>query len=400
MISTNKALSLVSKSVKEIGSEYIYTNNSLGRFLYTSIRAKINSPPFDMSAMDGYAVKLSKADKTKKKIYKIINEVFAGDNVLCQIKDNEAVRIYTGGKLPKGANAIIIQENVKKIDNKTFSCDEKTIFNQYIRKKGKDFKNNKMLLKKGHKINARDIGLLISSGIKKIKVYKKPNVILIATGNELVKTKESLSGSQIYASSLYMLKNLLNIYGANCIKTKILKDDEKVIKKYFSEIKNCDLIISTGGVSVGKKDLIIKSLEFIGFKKKFWKVSIKPGKPILFGFYKNIPLFGLPGNSVSTYVCFIIFVLEAIHSMFKVNNSIRNENKAVLLETILNNSNRETYLRGIYKFINSKIYVSPLKEQDSSLLNNLSISNCLIKIPAIKKTLKKNQSVNIIKIDY
>tara|TARA_B100002052_G_C15723751_1_gene525410 strand:- start:307 stop:903 length:597 start_codon:yes stop_codon:yes gene_type:complete len=187
-----------------------------------------------------------------------------------------------------------------------------------------------------------------------------------------------------------MLKELVNCSNSHCKVLKIIKDDEISIKNNISDLKKMDLIVTTGGVSVGKKDLVKKCLEDLGMKIKFWKVKVKPGKPILFGLLNNIPVFGLPGNPVSSYVCFIIFVMEAIKKLLPCDTNYIIKSKARPLYKFVNNSERETYFRGNFFTKNNKKYVNIIENQDSSLMKNLSLANCLVKVPAKKIALKND----------
>ena len=395
MISIEKALSIIKNNTNYISSEIIPVEKSIGRTLTNNIKSTMSSPPFDMSAMDGYAIKLNNSSNLLKP-FQVIDEVFAGGNNDIKINKQEAIRIFTGGKIPKGANIVIIQENVKILNNNKILINQTDFKNTFVRKKGQDYKKGTRLLKKGKKINSRDIGLLLSSGINEITAYRNPKVVVIATGNELLAPNKKLINNKIYASSLYMLKNLLQLSGTKCIALKIIKDDKNLIKKYINGLKKIDIIITTGGVSVGKKDLVKNALNDIGMKTKFWKVLIKPGKPILYGKIKHIHVFGLPGNPVSTYVCYLLFVLENISRMKGQKNNFLKKEKAILQENLANNSIRETYYRGKYLISGNEVLVSTLKNQDSSLLNNLSLANCLIKIPPNHKNIKKGNFVDII----
>ncbi len=396
MITVQEAISIIKSSVKPVNTEHIDVFKSNGRILASEIKATINSPPFNMSSMDGYAIKTNK--KVFIRQYNITNEIFAGDNKNIKISVNEAIRVFTGSRVPNGTNRVIIQENCKKINNSEIvvSLNEKD--ENYIRKKGQDFKKGSTLLKKYHKVNPRDIGLLVSSGIKRILVYKRPKIAIFATGNELKDINKKIKDGQIYASSIYMLKEFVNFTNSYCQTLKIIKDDANTIINSIKKLKNIDLIITTGGVSVGKKDLVKKSLESLGMKTKFWKVKIRPGKPILYGTLKNIPFFGLPGNPVSSYVCFVVFVLEAIKKLSPMNEELIKKSQAYPLKKIINNSSRETYFRGQF-FVKKNIkYVSIFDNQDSSLMKNLSLANCLVKVNA-KKTIYPKNSIEIIELN-
>ena len=388
MITVSQAVSIIKSSVVPLKTEYINLENAMDRILAADVKSKADSPPFDMSSMDGYAVKINKNFNQTK--FKVIHEIFAGDNKNFKVMKSQTIRVFTGSKMPSGANRVIIQENCKIINKSEITVKINNSDELYIRKKGQDFKKGALILKKKHQVNSRDIGLLVSSGIKKVLVFKKPKIAIIATGNELVNIDKKVGKGQIYASSLYMLKELVNGCNSSCKALKIVRDNEISIKRNISNLKKMDLIITTGGVSVGKKDLVKKCLEDLGMKTKFWKVKVKPGKPVLFGLLNSIPVFGLPGNPVSSYVCFIIFVIEAIKRLLPYDTNFITKSKAYPLNKFINNSERETYFRGNFFTKNNKRYVNIFKNQDSSLMKNLSIANCLVKIPAKKVTLKND----------
>ncbi|MAH89536.1 MAG: hypothetical protein CMJ06_05835 [Pelagibacterales bacterium] len=395
MITVQQAVSIIKSSVKQVKTEYIDAINSNSRVLASEIKAIIDSPPFDMSSMDGYAIKAKKNNFTDH--YKVSSEIFAGDNKKVNISYNEAIRVFTGSRIPKGTNRVIIQENCKEINKSEIIVNYNKKDDLFIRKKGQDFKKGSQLLKKFHRINPRDIGLLVSSGVKKVLVYKKPKIAILATGNELISINKKINESQIYASSIFMLKEFINYTNSYCTKLKIIKDDQKEIINTIKNLKNVDLIITTGGVSVGKKDLVKKSLESLGMQTKFWKVKVRPGKPILFGTLKNIPFFGLPGNPVSSYVCFIVFVLEAIKKLSPATQLLIKKSKAYPLKKIANNSFRETYFRGKFYIKNSTKFVNIFDNQDSSFMKTLSLSNCLVKINA-NKTVCPHDLIEIIEL--
>ncbi len=386
MITVNQAVSIIKSSVVQLKTEYINVQDAFNRILAADIKSKADSPPFDMSSMDGYAVKINKNLNQNK--FKVIHEIFAGDNKNFKVLESQTIRVFTGSKMPLGANRVIIQENCKITNKSEITAKINNSDELYIRKKGQDFKKGTLILKKKHQVNSRDIGLLVTSGIKKVLVFKKPKIAIVATGNELINVDKKIGKGQIYASSLYMLKELVNACNSSCKALIIIKDNEISIKNNISNLKKMDLIITTGGVSVGKKDLVKKCLEDLGMKTKFWKVKVKPGKPILFGLLNGTPVFGLPGNPVSSYVCFIIFVMEAIKKLLPsdVNHVIKS--KAHPVNKFINNSERETYYRGSFFNENNKKYVNIFKNQDSSLMKNLSLANCLVKVPAKKTALK------------
>ena len=388
MITVQQAVSIIKSSVKQVKTEYIDVLNANGRILASVIKAFNDNPPFDMSSMDGYAIKVRKKTFTNK--FTVTNEVFAGDNIKADISFSEAVRVFTGSRVPNGTSRVIVQEDCKEVNNSEIIVNYNQKDELFIRKKGQDFKKGSKLFNKFHRINPRDIGLLVTAGVKKVLVYKKPKIAILATGNELVTINKKINEGKIYASSLYMLKELVHFTNSYCKTLKIIKDDEKTIINSIKKLKNVDMIITTGGVSVGKKDLVKKSLESLGMQTKFWKVKVRPGKPILYGTFKKIPFFGLPGNPISSYVCFIVFVLEAIKKLSPATNELIKRSKAYPIIKISNNSFRETYFRGKYYVKGNTKYVNIFDNQDSSLMKNLSLSNCLVKISAKKSVFPQN----------
>ena len=391
MISVNKALSIIKKFKYSIGVEYISPDKAIGRITSENILSKADNPPFNMSAMDGYAV----FNKPIDNIYNVVDEIYAGNPVNRKIKKNQAVRVFTGSKLPSGTKSVIIQENIKILPGGSIlHTDNNFRTGKYIRKKGLDFKKNKIIITKGKVLNSRDIALLISANCKKIKVFKKPKISILATGDELVYYQMKKKDGNIYASSLYMLENLIKLSFAECNYKTIVKDDKRQIKKELLKAAKSDIIITTGGISVGKKDLIRHCLKELGYKEKFWKIMMRPGKPFLFGSLKTKPIFSLPGNPISTYVCFLIFIFPFLIKLMKLKNIV-SKKKAKLSSDISFKSKRESYLRGFFYNHENEIIVKCLEKQDSSLIKELANSNCLIKIPRNSTKYVKNSVVEI-----
>ncbi len=391
MISVNKALSIIKKFKYSVGVEYISPDKAIGRITSENILSKADNPPFNMSAMDGYAV----FNKPIDNIYNVVDEIYAGNPVNRKIKKNQAVRVFTGSKLPSGTKSVIIQENIKILPGGSIlHTDNNFRTGKYIRKKGLDFKKNKIIITKGKVLNSRDIALLISANCKKIKVFKKPKISILATGDELVYYQMKKKDGNIYASSLYMLENLIKLSFAECNYKTIVKDDKRQIKKELLKAAKSDIIITTGGISVGKKDLIRHCLKELGYKEKFWKIMMRPGKPFLFGSLKTKPIFSLPGNPISTYVCFLIFIFPFLIKLMKLKNIV-SKKKAKLSSDISFKSKRESYLRGFFYNHENEIIVKCLEKQDSSLIKELANSNCLIKIPRNSTKYVKNSVVEI-----
>lgn len=395
MISVKRALSIIKNNANIIlETEVIQSRFSIGRVSAESIRSNNNNPSFNMSAMDGYAVR----NNPKNSIYKVVDEAFAGKPSKKKFFDNEAVRVFTGSKLPDGTKSVIIQENIKKLqDNFIYNTSKKIFLGKFIRKIGQDFRKNQKIISKNKRINSRDMALLLAAGVKMVKVYKKPKISLLATGDELTVSNCYKKEGSVFASSLFMLESLINLTGAACNYKKIVKDNKFQIKDELIKASKSDIIITTGGVSVGKKDLIKSSLEELKFQEKFWKIKMKPGKPLLFGILNKKPIFSLPGNPVSSYVCFMIFIIPYLYKMHNLKYLI-NSKYAILDRSVIPSNDRDSFYRGYYYTRQNKLYVRVLYDQDSSLLKTLSNSNCLVEIPKKVSEIKKNVSVKIILI--
>ena len=392
MITVKKAITIINNTKFKISSEYIKTEESLGRVTSSNIKSGIDNPSFDMSAMDGYAV----SDNPINRTFKIVGKSFAGKPLNRKLYKGEAIRVFTGSKIPDNTKAVIIQENVQKINKYLILHKNNKIEDgNFIRKKGFDFKKNKIILKKNKVINARDVGLLVSANSEKIKVYKKPTVSLIASGDELIVNNSQKKEGSVYASSMLMLESLIKLSNASCNNKSIVKDNKKKIINELIKSTKSDVIITTGGVSVGDRDLIRSSLDEIGFDEKFWRVKMRPGKPLLFGLLKGKPVFSLPGNPVSSYVCFYLFVKPFLNKLLNIESKTTTI-KAKLSKNLNIINQRETYLRGFYFYKKDEVMVKPLPNQDSSLLKALANSNCLIKLPISKEPRKKNNTVEII----
>ena len=393
MISVKKALSIIKSDARKSSStETVKLECALGRITADNIYAKTNNPPFNMSAMDGYAV----SNKSKNNMYELVDEVFAGQPSEKKLLKNQAIRVFTGSKLPHGTKTVLLQENIKKINQKfIFNKSKKFTVGQYIRVKGLDFRLNTKIISKQKEINSRDLALLFSANVKRIKVYKKPTVVLIASGDELIISDKNRNKGSVYASSLFMLDALIGISGATCVSKEIIKDKKYLIMSALKKASLSDIIITTGGVSVGKKDLIRSSLKDLGFREKFWKIDMKPGKPMLYGMLNNKPVFSLPGNPVSSYVCFLIFILPYIYKKLNINKKLIIKT-AYLENKVFPSNERNSYSRGVYHIAKNRFYVKTVSNQDSSLLNTLSEANCLVYVPKGNNSIAIGKEIEIL----
>ena len=358
-------------------SEKVNLENSEDRFLYENIKSKINLPPFNNSAVDGYAI--LKADLKTKKIFFCNRRIAAGDNKNIKVKPGEAVRIFTGAKMPTNSSTIVMQENTYKKGNKIHLIKIPKFGDNY-RLKGEDIKKNQKILEKGSKLNQQNINLIAATGISKIKVFKKIKIGFFTSGNELRKPTKNLKNSEINNSNYYSLNNLLD---KNFIEKKYcgnLKDNFKSIKnKIFNTSKKFNVIITAGGASVGDEDHLIKVLSEIG-KVYFWRAAIKPGRPIAVGKINKCYIICLPGNPVSVQLLYAMLVKPLIEKISGGNFKLPSSSKITANFSMKKKTKRMEWLRVNKETINNKNIANKFPKQGSGMISSISYSDGIIEI--------------------
>ena len=388
MISISEAISIVKNNSKPLLKQTKKSVEKAGGYhLFEDIYSPINMPPFRQSAMDGYALHLHE-DLT----YTLIGEVQAGNASRLQLKKGEAVRIFTGAPVPDTANAVMMQEKVK-VDGNTISITHKINQELNIRPLGEQVKQGDLALKQGTKLTPAAIGYLSSLGITKVSVYKKPNIALVTTGNELIEGGQELTYGKIYESNSKMLLSAL--YGLKFYDVTIHKvedDYHQTLSKLNEVINANDLVIITGGISVGDYDFVGKVLKELQVKELFYKVKQKPGKPLFFGKKHHTSIFALPGNPAAALTCFYVYVYIALQNMMnkKVNELPRVKAKSV--SNFTKKGDRPQILKAIYN--NEEVEI--LEGQNSSMQQTFAISNALVYAPEDVNEIKINDMVETI----
>lgn len=388
MISISEAISIVKNNSKPLLKQTKKSVEKAGGYhLFEDIYSPINMPPFRQSAMDGYALHLHE-DLT----YTLIGEVQAGNASRLQLKKGEAVRIFTGAPVPDTANAVMMQEKVK-VDGNTISITHKINQELNIRPLGEQVKQGDLALKQGTKLTPAAIGYLSSLGITKVSVYKKPNIALVTTGNELIEGGQELTYGKIYESNSKMLLSAL--YGLKFYDVTIHKvedDYHQTLSKLNEVINANDLVIITGGISVGDYDFVGKVLKELQVKELFYKVKQKPGKPLFFGKKHHTSIFALPGNPAAALTCFYVYVYIALQNMMnkKVNELPRVKAKSV--SNFTKKGDRPQILKAIYN--NAEVEI--LEGQNSSMQQTFAISNALVYAPEDVNEIKINDMVETI----
>ena len=393
------ALQIIGESIKQISStEKIKIEDARCRIIEEDIYAPINQPPFNRSPLDGYALKSEDtvgASKSKPIRLKVINEIFAGGNINSSVKKNEAIRIMTGAEIPKGADCVIRQENTNYGMNEVEIYSELSKYENYCFV-GEDVQKGSKLISKGEKLTYVHIGLLALMGITEVVVKRKPRIGVISTGDELINSGQPLSKGKIYDSNSVTISMRLLDFGCEIISSKIIGDEVHKVSEYINNIiDNVDVIITTGGVSVGKKDIMHEVIKDLNANRLFWRVNIKPGTPVIYSMYKNKPILSLSGNPFAAIATFELMGRELIYKLTGDMDLKQVKKKSFMEDEFLKESQGRRMVRGIYK--NNKVYL-PQGGHSSGVMASMLGCNCLIDIKPGTKKLLKGDEVEIIMI--
>ena len=381
MISAQDARTTILGAVCPLEHITISLERSLNSVLAEDIVAAENIPPFDNAAMDGFAVKSENIQRVPC-VLKIVGEIAAGIVASKELQSGEAMSIMTGAKIPSGCDAVVQQEWVEKKDGERVTIIKPVNKGHNIRSAGADIQSGATVLQAGRRLRPQEIGVLASLGRQFIEVHRRPCVAILATGNEIVEIDTPLTEAKIRNSNAYTLAALVKELDCEVMNLGIARDDRNELKQKIMEGLGADLLITTGGVSVGKYDLVIDVLKEIGAEIKFWKVNIKPGMPLMFALFNSIPIFGLPGNPVSSLVTFLQFVKPALQKvMGQKFTDARYKIQAKLDHEIRKNDGKRHFVRGILESKNGALRVRSTGSQISNILSSLAKANCLIILP-------------------
>lgn len=388
MISISEAISIVKANGKPLLQSTIKRVEKAGGYeLFEDILSPINMPPFRQSAMDGYALNLHDGLS-----YKLIGEVKAGDGHEPVLKKGEAIRIFTGAPVPDSANAVMMQEKVT-VNSDIITIERQIPLQHNIRPLGEQVKTGDIALKKGTKLTPAAIGYLISLGITEVSVFKKPNIAIITTGNELVEAGQDLPYGKIYESNSKMLLSALyNLKFYDVTLYKVEDDYSKTVETLNTSINDNDLVMITGGISVGDYDFVGKALNELQVSELFYKVKQKPGKPLFFGKKEDTQIFALPGNPAAALSCFYVYVYIALQQLMNHDSTELPRIKAKTLNSFQKKGDRPQFLKGIYKDCQVEI----LDGQNSSMLQTFALSNALVFAPEDVNTIETGDTIEAI----
>jgi molybdopterin molybdotransferase len=386
MISVNEALQRILKSISALEARDIQLSEALGYVLAEDVLSPIDMPPFDNSAMDGYAIHEWESNE-----YTVVSEIQAGMNATeVVLLPGEAARIFTGAMVPASATTVIKQEITSRSENQV-SIMETFKSGGNIRKKAEQIQNGVIALKKGTKLNAAAIGFLGMLGIVEVKVHRKPVIKLLITGNELVEAGSTLEPGQIYESNAITIISALRELGFDATAVRVSDDQEATTKIVGELLQECDVLLTSGGISVGDYDFVGKAMEENGVQTSFYKVKQKPGKPLFYGYNDTCHVFALPGNPASALTCTYIYVYPALQKMLG-SPATRLEMRRL---PMLNSYSKRS---GLTHFLKGRVDdngVSSLEHQSSSMLNSYATSNCLIVVSEEVEQLEPGDLVSV-----
>ena len=358
--------------------------NCAGYVLAEGLRATENIPPFDNSAMDGYAVRaadVQNASQENPVVLSVTETIAAGYAPTKQVSNGQAARIMTGAMMPEGADAVVMQEVTQQEDGKV-KILEGVGESENVRFTGESVKAEDLVMGKGKHLRPPEVSMLASLNCGEVSVHRKPTVAIVSTGDELTPLGESLEPGKIRDSNRYGLYAQVEEAGGIPIDMGIARDDAAETERIFrAALAKADALITSGGVSVGEHDVVKNVLEKLG-EINFWRVAMKPGKPQAYGIADGKPIFGLPGNPVSSLVVFELFVRPALLKMAGHTDLLRPTFKAVLSESITNRDGRVNYMRAILKESHGHYTAETTGPQGSGILHSLVLANGLITIPA------------------
>jgi molybdopterin molybdotransferase len=400
MISVDEARAYILEGISAVETEVVSLNQALGRVLTEDVFARRTQPPSDMSAMDGFAVKATDVAVVPT-VLKIVGEAPAGSAYESVVQSGEAVRIFTGAPLPEGTDCIVIQENTDHGQagrrEGSVTVFESAPIGHYVRSAGLDFKEGTVGLTANRRLSSRDLGLLAAMNVPWITVRRRPRVALLSTGDELVRPGEPVGPHQIISSNSLLVSALIQQTGAIAVDLGIARDNEESLRQMSSGAKSADMLVTLGGASVGDHDLVQSVLGKEGLDIDFWRIAMRPGKPLMSGNLNGTPMLGMPGNPVSSMICSFLFLIPAIDALLGLTPRRPPLSKAIISHPVSENDQREDYLRAkIVGEKNGLPFIELFTKQDSSMLSRLSAADCLVLRPPFAPKLDANASVEII----
>ena len=398
-LSVEEALQRIVADVTPTPAELVPIAQAAGRILAEPLTARLTQPPFDASAMDGYAVRSADVEKLPVRL-KVIGQAAAGHPFDGSVGPGEAVRIFTGAPLPAGADAIVIQENTIASDG-LVEVREGHPDPHHIRRRGFDFQKSDLLLNPGRRLGPREVTLAAAAGYGEVPVRRKPVVAILATGDELVSPGTLPGPGQIVSSNPLGVAALLTQAGADARLLGIARDNRESLVQHIEAARGADVLVTIGGASVGDHDLVGPVLQSLGMELSFWKINMRPGKPLLHGRLGPQRVIGLPSNPVSALICTRVFLVPLVRRLLGLPQDEAAALRAVLAEPVEANGPRQHYMRAtLERDTDGRQLVRLARSQDSSLLAPLAASNVLLVRPPHAPALAAGAEVDVLLLDF
>ena len=395
MISVAEARARILSAFRPLAAQQVDLAHALGRVLADDVRARRTQPPADVSAMDGYAVRAADVARVPATLEQIAS-IPAGGAYDGIVGSGQCARIFTGAPLPKGTDAIVIQENAEATGTRVL-VKEGAAKGRFVRTAGLDFKAGDLGLPAGRVLTARDVGLAAAMNVPWLSVRRRPRVAILPTGDEIVMPGEPIGPNQIVSSNGLALAAVVEASGGEATLLGTAPDDARALRAIAQGARGADLLVTTGGASVGEHDLVRDALEEDGLVLDFWKVAMRPGKPLIFGHLHCVPVLGLPGNPVSTLVCALIFIRPAIEAMLGILRPDAPAATAALGTDLAANDQRQDYLRArLAQGPDGRPVATPYTKQDSSMISLIAHADCLVVRAPFAPAAKAGEAVEII----
>jgi molybdopterin molybdotransferase len=398
-LTVEQALERITGAFKTLPSEQVTLPDGLGRVLAEDIAARTTQPPAAVSAMDGYAVRAADVAKVPCEL-KLVGMSQAGQGFEGEVDAGTCVRIFTGAPVPIGADTIVIQEDTEAVGNR-ITIKQSSPVGADIRPAGLDFTEGQVLIKAGRRLTARDLGLAASMNVPWIKVRRKPRIAIMATGDELVMPGEPLGADQIISSNSIALTAYVKVLGGEPINVGIARDTVESFRDVLRGAEGADILVTIGGASVGDFDLVRQVLGEDGLNLDFYKIAMRPGKPLIFGHLGGTAVLGLPGNPVSAGVCSAIYLRAAMAVMLGLDaEAMPDAATAILGRDLPANGIREDYMRALLsRDGEGRLVASPFERQDSAMMANFARADCLVVRPIKAPPAKAGELVRILRLD-
>jgi molybdopterin molybdotransferase len=397
MISVEEARGRILDMLKPTPAEVVALAQAWYRVTACDVAARVTQPPADVSAMDGYALRA--ADGTAGAGLMVIGAAPAGHPFDGQVGPGQTVRLFTGSVVPAGADAILLQEDATR-DGDSVRVNEAVVAGRHIRRAGQDFAAGDVVVPAGRRITARDVGLAAAANHPWLSVRRRPRVAILATGDEIVMPGEPIPPGGIVSSNSHALAALVRAAGGEPTILPIARDEHTEIGAVADSVTGMDILVTTGGASVGDHDLVIAALQARGMTLDFWQIAMRPGKPLLFGQLGATPVLGLPGNPVSAMVCAILFLLPALSRLAGLPAAPPPVSTAMLGAAVKANDQRADHLRATVNTDRSgRIIATPFPVQDSAMVRRLANADALILRAPHAPALPEGADVGIIRLD-